>query len=410
MSLFKRFIRITIAFSLFASTALADMPPELQTVILEGNVYGRSSVDFRVNKANNISSLIPKGTQGTVLETRKLSRTGSYAIRVRVDKVSKNLGSTTAKENDEVWVYYSQKDPWLAFQDKAGSDIQDPEEALSAAAKRDGVGLPSEGTTSNPALPTKKEVQAREAQREKELAATEARRKAEAAKLVEKNAGKTTDPNLAMNKDKSKTEGGFTEVCTTCVTASGTVADKNVRDLQELSKEVEKREPAKDAAAENPWADDPYISNYSASKKVEKMIKAAKKSASRSKRLCYRYVKNALLAGDMIDSYPPSGKAKQGVADLEKQGMVNLLDNPKYAKMINTPADAPKGAVLVYSTGESKEAGHIEIKSGEGQDATYISDYQSEKNIQKTLKGLYKAKVGKPYKIIGVMILPPEKL
>ncbi|MDG0817941.1 hypothetical protein [Bdellovibrio svalbardensis] len=397
MSLLNRLLRMTMAFSLIASSALADIPQELQTVILEGNLYGRSSVDFR-KKARNVTSLIPQGTQGTVLETRKLSRTGSYGVKIRITQVSKNLGSTTAKENDEVWVYYSQKDPWLSFQDKAGSDIQDPEEALSSTAKRDGVGLPAEGTVPNPTLPTKKEIKEREAQRERELAEAEAKRRAEALKTV--------DPNLAMNKDKTKTEGGFTEVCTTCQT--GTVADKNVKDLSAVSKEAEK--PAKLSDPNDPWADDPYISKYSHSKKVEKAIRAAKKSASRSKRLCYRYVKNALLAGDLIDSYPPGGKAKQGVSDLKAQGMVNLLDNPKYASRIRTPADAPKGAVLVYSTGESKEAGHIEIKTGDGKNATYVSDYQSAKNIQQTTKGIYKARIGKPYKIIGVMILPPGKL
>ncbi len=86
------------------------------------------------------------------------------------------------------------------------------------------------------------------------------------------------------------------------------------------------------------------------------------------------------------------------------------MENPKYAAKIKSPADAPKGAVLVYSTGEAKEAGHIEIKTGEDKNATYVSDYQSTNNIQKTTKGLYKAKIGKPYKIIGVMILPPENL
>ncbi len=397
MSLLNRTIRIAIAFSLFASTASADISQELQTVILEGNLYGRSSVDFRKN-AKNVTSLIPEGTQGTVLETRKLTRTGSYGVKIRINKVAKNLGTTTAKEKDEVWVYYSQNDPWLSFQDKSGSDIQDPEEALSSTAKRDGVGLPAEGTVANPTLPTKKEVKAREAKREKELAAAEAKRKADALK--------SEDPNLAMNKDKTKTEGGFTETCTSCNT---TVADKNVKDINDVKKEAEKRGPAKDDA-NTPWSEDPYVSAYSNSKKVAKMIKAAKKSASRSKRLCYRYVKNALLAGDIIDSYPPSGKAKQAVTDLKAQGMVNLMENPKYAAKIKSPADAPKGAVLVYSTGEAKEAGHIEIKTGEDKNATYVSDYQSTNNIQKTTKGLYKAKIGKPYKIIGVMILPPENL
>lgn len=396
MSLLNRSFRIAVALFLLGSPVSAsDIPQELQTVILEGNLYGRSSVDFRPS-AKNVTSLIPEGTKGTVLETRKLSRTGSYGVKVRIDSVSKNMGSTTAKANDEVWVYYSQKEPWLSFQDKAGEDVQDPENALTAKAKRDGQGLPAEGTVSNPALPTKKDVKRFEAEREKDLAAAEAKRKANALK---------NDPNLAAPGDKTKTEAGFTATCENC---TDTVADKNVRDISAVARETEKAAPVD---PNNPWADDPYVSAYSSSKKVEGLIKTAKKGkASRSLKLCYRYVKRALMNSDVIDDYPPSGKAKLAVSDLKSQGMVNLLDNPKYAAKIKTPADAPKGAVLVYSTGESKEAGHIEIKTGEGDKATYISDYESKNNIQLSPKGLYKAKVGKPYKIIGVMILPPEKL
>lgn len=393
MSLLSRIIRIIIALALLPSFALADIPQELQTVILEGNLYGHSSVDFRKN-AKNVTSLIPEGTQGTVLETRKLSRTGSYGVRIRINKVSKDLGKTTAKQDDEVWVYYSQKDPWLSFQDKAGEDIQDPEEALTSKAKRDGQGLPAEGTVPNPTLPTKKEVQARTQLIEKEADARAAEKK--------------TDPNLAMKTDKTATEGGFRETCKTC-SKNGEATDKNLSDIKDVATATSTREPARDP--DNMWADDPYVSAYSNSKNVTEMIKAAKKAKSaNSRKLCYRYVKNAMLAGNIIDKYPPGGRAKDAVADLKAQGMKNLLDDPKYKNLIKTPADVPKGAVIVYSTGERSEAGHIEIKTDNGDKGTYISDYESKNSVQKSVKGLYKAKIGKPYKIIGVMITPPEDL
>ena len=393
MSLFSRILRILIVLALLPSFALADIPQELQTVILEGNLYGHSSVDFRKN-AKNITSLIPEGTEGTVLETRKLSRTGSYGVRIRINNVSKNLGKTTAKKDDEVWVYYSQKDPWLSFQDKAGEDIQDPEEALTSRAKRDGVALSTEGIVQNPKLPTKKEVQARTQQIEKEVDARAAEKK--------------IDPNLFMTTDKTFTEGGFLEVCKTC-SKNGEVIDKNLSDIKDVATVTSGREPARDPG--NLWADDPYISAYSNSQNVADMIKAAKKSKSaKSRKLCYRYVKNAMLAGSIIDKYPPGGRAKDAVADLKAQGMTNLLDNPKYKDLIKTPADVPKGAIIVYSTGESKEAGHIEIKTDNGDKGTYISDYESKNSVQQSVKGLYKQKIGKPYKIIGVMITPPEDL
>ncbi|QDK36993.1 hypothetical protein [Bdellovibrio sp. NC01] len=399
MSLFTRLFRITAAL-LLCSTAMADVPQELQTVVLEGNLYGRSSLDFNKN-AKNITSLIPEGSTGTVIETRKLKRTGSYGVKVRLSTIGKDMGKTTAKKDDEVWVYYSQKDPWLSFQDKKGEDIQDPESALTTQAKRDGEGLKADaGVVVNPTLPTKRDAKNLEKQKEED-----ARKAAEAAAKAAAEKAKETDPNLALNKDKTKTEGGFQETCTTCQTGN----TRNVQDLSDVSKEVAKRDPSAKKDPKDPWADDPYISGYENSKVVEKTIKAAKRlKAKRSKRLCYKYVKNALLAGDMIDSYPPGGFARQGVSDLKAQGMVNLLDNPKYKALIKKPEDAPKGAVLVYRTGS--QPGHIEIKSGKGSDSTYISDYESSNNIQKTVKGVYRAKIGKPYELIGVMILPPEKL
>lgn len=379
MSLLRRFIRITIAFSLFASTALADIPQELQTVVLEGNLYGRSSVNFLKN-AKNVTSLVPEGTTGTVLETRKLSRTGSYAVKVRVTQVKKNMGSTTVKKDAEVWVYYSQEDPWLSFKDKKGDSIQDPEEALSVKAKRDGsalpAALPAEGIAANPTLPTKKEIQRIEAQ-------------------LEKNSSKI---NVVA-------EASFSKSCAKCSTDNN--HDKNVKALSDIQYKIGKRKPAK-LDPNNPWADDPFISAYSNSNSVAEAIRAAKRAAGHSKKLCYRYVKRALLAGDLLDTYPQGSYPRNSVGEFKRQGMVNLLDNPKYSGKIKRAEDAPKGAVLIYRHG--RHPGHIEIKTANGKNATYVSDYQSPRSIMSSVHGISQKKLGDPYELIGVMILPPEKL
>ncbi|WP_374029854.1 hypothetical protein [Bdellovibrio bacteriovorus] len=366
MKLLIRFTRILVALSLFGSSALAQLPTDLNELVLTGDLYGRKTVDFR-KKAKNIQSLIPEGSEGKVLETRKLSRTGSYGIRIRLTKVNGTRGKLTPKEGDETWVYFSQKDPWLTFKDKEGSEVQDPEIALTSRAKRDGEGLPIEGTEQAPHLPTKEEV-LREQKPEK----------------PEKT---EQDPNLAKNPDPTKTEGGFCAECS--AKQAPTVEEKNREDLNKV------KQAFAGIPKDNKWANDPLIARYSTSKEVEKAIKYGMRNKEvRSKKLCYRYVKRALLGGDLVDDYLPGSKARYGVGDLKRRGFKNLLEDPKYKRMIKSPVDAPKGAILIYrNTRDRNHAGHAEIKTDWGRSGGYVSDF-----YRKATSNLYNRE------LIGVMI------
>lgn len=109
---------------------------------------------------------------------------------------------------------------------------------------------------------------------------------------------------------------------------------------------------------------------------IDKMIAyAQKKKSSRSTGACFRYVKNALLAGGLVNKYLSEISAKKAGNELKSEGFVNLLEDPQLKQKIKSPYDAPRGAVLVYSGGPH---GHIEIKTGPVGEGGFISDYFSE--------------------------------
>lgn len=385
MSLFRRVFHLFLALSFFVSSAWAEVPEELQNLVLTGDMNARSSVDFR-SGANNVTSLVPKGTRGTVVEVRKLKRTGSYGIKMKVTQVGRNNGKNLVKKDQEIWVYYSQKDPWLKFRDPDNQTVQDPEEALTAQAKRDGESLPAvEGTVKHPSLPTREEV-----------------------------LRTSVDPNLVM-KDRNTTEGAW---CTTgtCVTQQVPVHDpKNIQQVEDVlnampptppptQKTVNKSTPPD---PNNQWANDDYILGHSNSKQTQESIRRAMSNKrGRSYGYCYRYVKRALVASGQVRKYPPGRHARDAVKDLKAQGWVNLLDDPRYKNKIKSPADVPKGAVMVTWTGESKESGDIAIKTDWGNKGGWVSEYHSPRPMMEQPKGRRKARQGKPYKMIGVMIKP----
>jgi hypothetical protein len=88
---------------------------------------------------------------------------------------------------------------------------------------------------------------------------------------------------------------------------------------------------------------------------------------SRAKGLCFRGVKEALLATGLVKTYLPGMYAMQAHTQgiLAKQGFENLLD--RGLKVEN----APLGSILVYAGGP-KGYGHIEIKLGKYE---YCSDF-----------------------------------
>lgn len=102
---------------------------------------------------------------------------------------------------------------------------------------------------------------------------------------------------------------------------------------------------------------------------------AAARARSRSISRCWRYVKGALLASDVIDSYPKTVYAKQAGAELQKSYGFERL-------RITDPYKAPLGSVLVYG---GRGAGHVEIRTSTG----FVSDFASAKPSSRPLIGVY---------------------
>lgn len=90
---------------------------------------------------------------------------------------------------------------------------------------------------------------------------------------------------------------------------------------------------------------------------------AEARAERRSVRLCWRYVKNALVKAGVVRSYPRTAYAKQAGEELvTRHGFVRLR--------VRDPYSAPVGAVLVYG---GRGAGHVEIRTSRG----FVSDYRS---------------------------------
>ncbi|NUN06212.1 MAG: hypothetical protein HUU57_10670 [Bdellovibrio sp.] len=367
---------------LAGSTALAQIPPELRDVVLSGNMNGRGSLNFR-NNAGNIVSEVPKDSEGSIVEVKQLKKTRSWGIKIRVTKVGDSKSRNKAKVGDEVWVYFAQKDPWLALKDKDGAEVQDPEAALVARAKRDGSGIPAEGAVATPHLPTPEEI------------------KAEAARVAQPG----TDPNEAMYKDPKQIQG------TTCITCEASPAPRgtskeNLKDIGDIKTEVQRNlaESTKNTAA-GIWANHPEVLRYSESTDVKKMITYADRNKrSRSTGYCYRYVKRAMIAGEIVKKYPPGAYARNGLRDLKAQGMINMLEDPRYKDLIKSPADVPKGAIIVYHNGDKAAAGDTQIKSDWASKGKYYSDFASSNSYLLSPKARQAARNKKPYRMIGVMI------
>ncbi|WP_423381211.1 LysM peptidoglycan-binding domain-containing protein [Burkholderia sp. LMG 32019] len=113
---------------------------------------------------------------------------------------------------------------------------------------------------------------------------------------------------------------------------------------------------------------------------------------------CWKYVKIALLASGMVDSYPSQVEAKDAGIDLERAGFKNILFDPAYH--IASPYDAPEGAVIVYGTTDGSTHGHAEVLLP---GALFASDYVSP-NSRVMRKGEKPTLIGKGRKVIGVWI------
>ena len=110
-----------------------------------------------------------------------------------------------------------------------------------------------------------------------------------------------------------------------------------------------------------------------------RMINAAKIAEDRARkhsiRSCWRYVKTALLAANVVESYPKTTYAKQAGDELQKNHGFRKLS-------VNDPFKAPVGSVLVYG---GRGAGHVEIRTVAG----FVSDFESPTPSKRPLLGVF---------------------
>lgn len=108
---------------------------------------------------------------------------------------------------------------------------------------------------------------------------------------------------------------------------------------------------------------------------IEAMHLAERGARSRSIHRCWRYVKRALQAADVVECYPQTALAKQAAVELPNRYGFERLD-------VDDPFEAPVGAVLVYG---GRGAGHVEFRTETG----FVSDHASRKPSPRPLIGVF---------------------
>jgi hypothetical protein len=111
----------------------------------------------------------------------------------------------------------------------------------------------------------------------------------------------------------------------------------------------------------------------------QRMIHAAEIAAARAKKhstsRCWHYVKDALVAANIITSRPVTAYAKQAGGELtQSYGFQRIRETD--------PWKAPLGSVIVYG---GKGAGHVELRTQKG----FVSDFVSAKPSPRPLIGIY---------------------
>lgn len=111
----------------------------------------------------------------------------------------------------------------------------------------------------------------------------------------------------------------------------------------------------------------------------ERLIEAARiaerRARARSIRRCWRFVKQALLKAEVVESYPRTVYARQAGTELTRDFGFHKID-------VTDPHQAPVGAVLVYG---GRGAGHVEIRTETG----FVSDHASNNPSRRPLTGVY---------------------
>jgi hypothetical protein len=108
---------------------------------------------------------------------------------------------------------------------------------------------------------------------------------------------------------------------------------------------------------------------------IEAMHLAERGARSRSIHRCWRYVKRALQAADVVECYPQTALAKQAAVELPSRYGFERLD-------VDDPFEAPVGSVLVYG---GRGAGHVEFRTETG----FVSDHASRKPSPRPLIGVF---------------------
>ena len=111
----------------------------------------------------------------------------------------------------------------------------------------------------------------------------------------------------------------------------------------------------------------------------KRMIHAAEIAAARAKKhstsRCWRYVKDALVASNTIQTRPTTAYAKQAANELTTDyGFKQIRETNPYT--------APLGSVIVYG---GRGAGHVEIRTAQG----FVSDFVSPRPSPRPLIGIY---------------------
>jgi hypothetical protein len=161
--------------------------------------------------------------------------------------------------------------------------------------------------------------------------------------------------------------------------------------------------------------------DYSKDSKTTAMVEIAKRKkrdpaeyAASQQRWCYKYVKNALLEAKLTSKRLDGVSARFAGTQLKEHGFINIMDDPELAGKILDPAQAPKGAILVYEPNPANrlvsyydkkkkktivhpDHGHVEIKTEDVGKPGYVSDYFSKnartgkslKTVDRKLVGIY---------------------
>ncbi len=103
---------------------------------------------------------------------------------------------------------------------------------------------------------------------------------------------------------------------------------------------------------------------------------AQERANAHSRRKCWAYVKDALLASGVVSSRPETEFAKQAGEELvHKYGFKKLS--------VRDPYKAPVGSVLVYTA--KNAPGHVEIRTQDG----FVSDFKSKTPSPRPLVGIF---------------------